>query len=82
MTASVVALCLWVVCAAAIAMLPLRRQIAPGLCLVLSAPALILWLAADLGWLAAVLATFAVLSMFRRPLVLMIRRGSLRGTAA
>jgi hypothetical protein len=82
MTASVVALCIWVVCAAATAMLPLRRQFAPGLLLLLSSLALVVWLAAELGWLAAMLAAFAILSMFRRPLAAMVRRAVWPGPAA
>jgi len=64
-----VAGCAWVLAAAATAMLPMRRQMAPGLALLLAAPVLILWIGASVGWIAAALGLAAVLSMFRRPLL-------------
>jgi hypothetical protein len=66
--------CLWVVAAAATAMLPMRLQRYPGLPLLLAAPVLLTWIGAvhGWGWLAAGL--FAFLSMFRRPLNYLGRR--------
>jgi hypothetical protein len=55
-------------------MLPMRRQYAPGLALLVLAPVLIAWLGRAYGvWLSAV-ALFAFLSMFRRPLYYLGRR--------
>lgn len=59
---------LWVFAATATAMLPMRRQMVPGVTLLLAAPCLIAWI----GWAyspwAALFAAAAFLSMFRRPL--------------
>ncbi|NDR56569.1 DUF2484 family protein [Aliiruegeria sabulilitoris] len=60
--------CLWVLLGAATAMLPLRYQTLPGLTLLLSAPWLVWQIGGDYGWLPLLLATVAVLSMFRKPL--------------
>ena len=68
MTPSLMAGCLWVVLASVTAMLPMRRQMAPGLLLLASAPLLILWIAASAGWWVGAAALLAFLSMFRRPL--------------
>ncbi len=59
---------LWVLAGVATAMLPMRRQMAPGLLLLATAPLLILWIGASLSWWAAGAALLAFLSMFRRPL--------------
>ena len=60
--------CLWVIAATAVAMLPMRRQYAPGLALLLAAPVLIIWLSVEHGWGIGVFALFAFGSMFRNPL--------------
>jgi hypothetical protein len=73
MTSSLTAGCLWVLAAAGTAMLPMRRQLAPGLLLLVSAPVLILWIAASAAWWAGLLALLAFLSMFRRPLGALLR---------
>ena len=59
---------LWVVAASITAMLPMRAQMIPGLSLLLAAPLLLIWIYRTQGvfWTAA--GTFALLSMFRRPL--------------
>ena len=80
MTSSLIAGCLWVLAAAATAMLPMRRQMAPGLLLLATAPPLILWTAAGVAWWAGLLALIAFLSMFRRPLAALIRWAAGRGT--
>ncbi len=59
---------LWVFAATATALLPMRRQLAPGLALLVAAPGLIAWIALSYSAWAAVFAAFAFLSMFRRPL--------------
>jgi hypothetical protein len=82
MATSLIAGCLWVLAAAGTAMLPMRRQMAPGLLLLVSAPALILWIGAQIGWWLGVLALVAVLSMFRRPIAALVRWALGRGVPA
>ena len=43
----------------------MRRQYVPGIGLLLLAPVLIIWIGLDYGWLVAVLAVAAFVSMFR-----------------
>ena len=62
------ACCLWVVASAAVAMLPMRHQYIPGVTLLVAAPFLILWVGVSYSWIAAALAVFAFVSMFRNPL--------------
>ncbi|MDF0599748.1 DUF2484 family protein [Psychromarinibacter sp. C21-152] len=75
--------CLWVVAAALTATLPMRWQIAPGLALLISAPVLLVWIARTNGTVLTLIGLFAVLSMFRRPLVHFWRKatGGSGGTA-
>lgn len=65
---------LWVVAASITAMLPMRAQMIPGLSLLLAAPLLLIWIYRTQGvfWTAA--GTFALLSMFRRPLTYFARK--------
>ncbi len=65
---ALVAGCLWVLVATGTALLPMRRQMAPGLLLLASAPLLVVWLGLALGWWVSVVALLAFVSMFRRPL--------------
>ena len=60
--------CLWVISGAAVAMLPMRYQYAPGIVLLLAAPVLIWMIGRDVGVWAGVLAGLAFVSMFRKPL--------------
>jgi len=71
---ALVAGCLWVIASAVTAMLPMRRQMVPGIALLLAAPVLILWIGASHGWGWAALGIFAFLSMFRNPLRYFLRR--------
>ena len=80
MASSVLASCLWVLAASGTAMLPMRRQMAPGLALLASAPVLMVWLAVQVGWWVGALAFLAFLSMFRRPAGALVRWA--RGRAA
>jgi hypothetical protein len=73
MTPSLIAGCLWVLLATLTAMLPMRRQMALELFLLVGAPLLILWIAASVSWQAGLLALLAFLSMFRRPLGAILR---------
>ncbi len=74
MTASLIFACLWVLAATVTAMLPMRYQYAPGLTLLLLAIPLLIWIARDTGPWPAVIAAFAVISLFRRPLSYFIRK--------
>jgi ABC-type nitrate/sulfonate/bicarbonate transport system permease component len=56
------------------ALLPMRRQYVPGIGLLLLAPVLIIWIGLDYGWLVAVLAVAAFVSMFRNLLHYICRR--------
>lgn len=46
----------------------MRRQMVPGLALLVVAPVLLVWIALVHGWLWAAFGLFAFVSMFRRPL--------------
>ncbi len=69
MSPAIITACLWVLAAAATAMLPMRRQYAPGITLLVIAPFLIGWLAWTHGVWIGVAAALAFLSMFRNPLI-------------
>ena len=58
----------WVFAATATAILPMHKQYAPGLTLLLLAPGIIAWLAVDHGWWIGALGLAAFVSMFRNPL--------------
>lgn len=74
MTLPIVLACLWVLAATVVAFLPMHRQIAPGLVLLIAAPVLIVWLGvATNPWIGlAALAGF--LSMFRNPLRYLVKK--------
>ena len=66
--------CFWVLASTLTAMLPMRRQMIPGLALLLAAPVLLWYIAHQHGvWIFA-LTLLAVLSMFRNPLIYFARR--------
>ena len=67
--------CLWVIAATITAMLPMKQQMVPGMTLLVLAPVLLLWIGLAHGWLWVALGLFALLSMFRRPLIYFVRRG-------
>jgi nicotinamide riboside transporter PnuC len=58
----------WVFASTLVAMLPMRLQYVPGFALLIAAPVLVVLLGVQHGWLAAVGAVAAFLSMFRNPL--------------
>ncbi|WP_298857518.1 DUF2484 family protein [uncultured Sulfitobacter sp.] len=58
----------WVFASAGVAMLPVRRQYFPALILLLAAPVLIIMAGMQFGWIYALLASVAFVSMFRNPL--------------
>ncbi|MCB2127874.1 MAG: DUF2484 family protein [Rhodobacteraceae bacterium] len=66
--------CLWVLAATAVAFLPMRWQIAPGLALLLSAPVLIAFVIGQTNLWIGLAASFAVISMFRKPLIYLAKR--------
>ena len=77
MSLSLIAGCVWVVMATIVALLPMRQQYPPGFALLITAPLLLGWIAWDHGgWLFAI-GAFAFVSMFRNPLIYLLRR--LRG---
>jgi Protein of unknown function (DUF2484) len=59
---------LWVLAATVTAFLPMRRQMIPGLGLLIAAPVLLIWIGMTHGWMWLGFGLFAFLSMFRRPL--------------
>ncbi|ATG42838.1 hypothetical protein PhaeoP18_00873 [Phaeobacter piscinae] len=71
---SLLAAILWVFVATGVAALPLRWQRGPGIALIAVAPGLIYLLGRDHGWFAAAFGTFALVSMFRRPLLHVLSR--------
>lgn len=73
---------LWVVAASATAFLPMRRQMIPGLALLIAAPGLVVWIGLSHGWLWAAFGSFALISMFRRPLRYFLLRALGRPTGA
>ncbi|GAA6182228.1 hypothetical protein NBRC116594_36660 [Shimia sp. NS0008-38b] len=74
MSLSLIFACFWVLAAAGVAMLPMRRQYAPGLALLVMAPVLIGVIFYEHGWLFGGVALFGFLSMFRRPLMFFGRK--------
>ena len=74
MTTSLTLACFWVLAATITALLPMRRQMVPGLALLLLAPVLLWYIAHQHGFLVFALTLLAVLSMFRNPLIYFARR--------
>ena len=74
MSGALIAGCIWVLAAATVAMLPMRRQYAPGLALLVLAPVLIGWIGYEHGWIAAAVGALAFVSMFRNPLRYLARK--------
>jgi hypothetical protein len=73
-TAPIVAACVWVVAATAVAFLPMRVQRILGLPLVAAALALIIWLSRAVSPWIGVAALAAFVSMFRKPLIYFAKR--------
>jgi hypothetical protein len=65
---------LWVIASAIVAMLPMPRQMMPGIALLVAAPVLLVWIASVHGWVWLALGLFAFVSMFRNPLRYFARR--------
>lgn len=74
MSWSLILACLWAIASAFTAMLPMRRQYAPGIALLIAAPFLLAFLGYQHGvWVVAVCLA-AALSMFRNPMIYFLRR--------
>ncbi|WP_348540015.1 DUF2484 family protein [Shimia sp. R11_0] len=82
MSLSLILACFWVLAAATVAMLPMKRQFVPGLGLLLAAPVLIAGIFYEHGWLFGTLALLGFLSMFRRPLLHFARKAFARSEDA
>ena len=65
---------LWVFCSATVATLPVRVQYLPGAILLAIAPVLIVMIGFQVGWIFAVPALAAFVSMFRNPLRILIAK--------
>jgi len=74
MSAPLILGALWVIAAAVTALLPMRRQVGPGLGLLVCAPPLIGWIGWQHGSVWLLFGLFALLSMFRRPLTSFARK--------
>jgi len=74
MSLSLTLACLWVLAAAATAMLPMRLQYAPGLTLLILTVPLLSYIAVQHGTLVVLLVLAGVISMFRRPVWYLSRR--------
>lgn len=66
--------CLWVLAATITAFLPMRRQYAPGVSLLIAAPVLLAFIGYQHGFVFAALGLAAFVSMFRNPLRFLWRK--------
>ena len=73
MPLSLIFACLWVLAAAMVAMLPMRHQYMPGLSLLILSVPLAVFVGVEVGWIWVAIVLFAVLSMYRRPLIALAR---------
>jgi hypothetical protein len=74
MTPSLIAACVWAIAATITALLPMKRQMVPGLTLLVTAPLLLVWIGWDHGWLLATLGLLGFVSMMRNPLIYFVKR--------
>jgi Protein of unknown function (DUF2484) len=74
MTASLIAACVWAIAATITALLPMKRQMIPGVTLLVTAPLLLVWVGWDHGWVLATLGLLGFLSMMRNPLIYFVKR--------
>ena len=81
MSASLILASLWVILASIVALMPMRRQFAPGIALLVAAPFLLVYLGYQHNPWIVLAAGLAVVSMFRRPLFYIGKRlvGRVRG---
>lgn len=69
---------LWVLAATGVALLPMHRQYAPGLALLVAAPLMLVWIAVAHGAWIALAGLVAFVSMFRHPLRYLARKAVAR----
>ena len=74
MSTSLILGCFWVLASTVTAMLPMRRQMVPGVALLLAAPVLLWFIAHQHGIWVFGLTLLAALSLFRNPLIYFARR--------
>jgi Protein of unknown function (DUF2484) len=74
MTASLIAACVWAIAATITALLPMKRQMIPGVTLLATALPLLGWIGWDHGWVLATLGLLGFLSMMRNPLIYFVKR--------
>ncbi len=74
MSWSLILASLWAMAAALTVMLPMRRQYAPGVALLIAAPLLLAFVAAQHGIWMVLLGLIATASIFRNPLIYLGRR--------
>jgi hypothetical protein len=74
MTPSLIVACVWAIAATITALLPMKRQMIPGVTLLVTAPLLLVWIGWDHGWLLATLGLLGFLSMMRNPLIYFVKR--------
>jgi ABC-type proline/glycine betaine transport system permease subunit len=63
----------WIIAAAVVAMLPMRWQYVPGIALLVLAIPLMVMVGREVGWIWVAVVLFAVLSMYRNPLIALLR---------
>ncbi len=81
MTLSLILACLWVLAAALVALLPIRMQYAPGIVLLALAPLLLTYLSLQHGPWPVLVGLAVLISMFRRPLMVLLRHLRVRRQA-
>lgn len=76
MSTPLILACLWVVAGTITAFLPMRRQMIPGLALLIAAPVLLVWIGMLHGWVWVVASLLAIGSMMRNPLIYLYKRAT------
>ena len=74
MSPALIAASLWAIAATVVAFLPMRWQYPPGIALLIAAPVLLAWIAMLHGVVPALVGTLGFLSMFRNPLIYLVRK--------
>ena len=73
MSTSLILACVWVLAGTGVSLLPIRRQYAPGIVLLAAAPILTIHLAMQHDPWIILVSVAVLISMFRRPLMVLIR---------
>ena len=74
MSLSLILAALWAIAATITALLPMRAQFVPGGALLLAAPGLLIFIGVQHGLWVTLLGLLAFASMFRNPLIYLVRR--------